>query len=72
MGAIAGATAHRDAVEMSADDQEALRRIEESLNRAERNYRKIVWLWKWLLVPLWTFVLVLWTVRGLLWLLKGH
>lgn len=31
----------------------------------DRNLALVIWMWKWLLLPMWAFILVSWLVRRL-------
>ncbi len=45
--------------------QSNLNRAEERLGNAERNMRQTVWMWKYLLLPMWVFLVIVWTIRAL-------
>lgn len=42
-----------------------MRQVDENLHQADRNLKQVVWMWKWLLIPMWSFIIIMWVVRAM-------
>jgi len=42
---------------------EQMRQMDEHLRQTDRNMKQVEWMWKWLLVPMWSFLIILWIWR---------
>lgn len=37
---------------------------EEYIRRANRNFERVFWLWKWLILPMWFVIALIWMIRA--------
>ena len=44
---------------------ENVRQAGKNIAEARRNMDKVVWMWKWLLIPMWSLIIILWIVRAM-------
>jgi len=36
-----------------------------NMRQADRNLKQVAWMWKWLLIPMWSLIIIHWVVRAL-------
>lgn len=52
-------------LEGESDYAWSMRQIDHNLDESERNLNKVAWIFKWLLIPMWLFLIIIWTIRAL-------
>jgi hypothetical protein len=40
-----------------------MRQVDESLRQANKNLDQVDWMWKWLLIPMWSLILIMWIIK---------